>query len=52
MAQRGWITKQDRKKKGSVWVYHWYITKPDTGRKAEHTCVVGAVAALPRVKDC
>jgi hypothetical protein len=25
MAQRGWITKHDRKKKGSVWVYHWYV---------------------------
>ena len=51
MAQRGWITKHDRKKKGSVWVYHWYVVKPDTGRKAEHTCVVGSVASFPREKD-
>jgi len=51
MAQKGWITKQDRKKKGAVWVYHWYITKPDSGRKAEHTCVVGAQANFPREKD-
>lgn len=51
MAQRGWITKQDRKKTGPVWVYHWYITKPDSGRKVEHTCVVGAVASFPREKD-
>jgi hypothetical protein len=51
MAQRGWITKQDRKKKGPVWVYHWYIVKPETGRKAEHTCVIGLVAHFPREKD-
>jgi integrase len=51
MAQRGWITKHDRKKKGSVWVYHWYVVKPETGRKAEHTCVVGPVASFPREKD-
>jgi len=51
MAQRGWITKQDRKKKGSVWVYHWYVVKRETGRKAEHTCVVGPVASFPREKD-
>jgi integrase len=51
MAQRGWITKHDRKKKGSVWVYHWYVNKPETGRKAEHTCVVGPVASFPREQD-
>ena len=51
MAQRGWLTKQHRKKKGTVWVYHWYVTKPETGRKAEHTCVVGAVSSFPREKD-
>ena len=51
MAQRGWITKHDRKKKGSVWVCHWYVIKPDTGRKADHTCVVGPVASFPREKD-
>ena len=51
MAQRGWITKHYRKKKGPVWVYHWYITKPETGRKAEQTCTVGAVASFPREKD-
>ena len=51
MAQRGWITKHDRKKKGSVWVYHWYVIKPETGRRAEHTCAVGPVASFPREKD-
>jgi integrase len=51
MAQRGWITKQDRKKKGPVWVYNWYVVKPETGKKAEHTCVIGLVAHFPREKD-
>ena len=51
MAQRGWITKQDRKKKGPVWVYHWYVIKPETGKKVEHTCSVGSVASFPREKD-
>ena len=37
MAQRGWITKQQRKKNGSVWVYHWYLLKPETGKKVEHS---------------
>jgi hypothetical protein len=50
MAQRGWITKQERKKQGSVWVYHWYVLKPETGRRAEHTCVLGAVADFPTEK--
>ncbi len=51
MAQRGWITKQNRKKKGAVWVYHWYVIKPDTGKRVEHTCVVCSVAIFPREKD-
>lgn len=51
MAQKGWITKQQRKKNGSVWVYHWYVLKPETGRKAEQTVVVGAVADFPSAKD-
>jgi integrase len=50
MAQRGWITKQERKK-GTAWVYHWYVVKPENGKKAEHTCVVGPVANFPREKD-
>ena len=51
MAQRGWITKEDRKRKGKVWVYHWYEIKPETGRKAEQTCVFGLVANFPRERD-
>jgi len=50
MAQRGWITKQDRKKKGPVWVYHWYVIKPETGKEGRNT--PGRWARLPasRVK--
>ena len=51
MAQRGWITKEQRKKNGPVWVYHWYILKPETGKKAEQTCVIGAIADFPSEKD-
>jgi integrase len=51
MAQRGWITKEQRKKNGSVWVYHWYVLKPETGKKAEHTRVIGAVTDFRSEKD-
>jgi hypothetical protein len=51
MAQRGWITKEQRKKAGSVWVYHWYFRKPETGKKVEHTCMIGATTDFPSEKD-
>jgi integrase len=50
MAQRGWITKQNRKK-GSVWVYHWYLIKPETGRRVEHTAVLGGLDHFPNERD-
>jgi integrase len=51
MAQRGWITKEQRKKAGSVWVYHCYVSKPETGKKVEHTHLIGAVSDYPSEKD-
>jgi integrase len=51
MAQRGWITRQQRKKQGAVWVYHWYCTKPDTGKRAEQTCVIGSLADFATEAD-
>jgi len=51
MAQRGWITKEQRKKAGSVWVYHWYVRKPETGKKVEHTCMIGSKTDFPSEKD-
>jgi integrase len=50
MAQRGWITKQERKK-GPVWVYHWYVIKPESGKRTEHNAVVGALATFPSEKE-
>jgi integrase len=50
MAQRGWITKQERKK-GPVWVYHWYVIKPESGKRSEHNAVVGALATFPSEKE-
>jgi len=51
MAQKGWITKQKRKKQVAVWVYHWYVTKPETGKKVEHTRVVGSISHLATEED-
>jgi integrase len=48
MSQRGWLTKEERKKHGRVWVYHWYKTRPSDGKKVENTVVVGRVASFPR----
>lgn len=44
MSQRGWLTKEDRKKHGKVWVFHWYKVRPSDGKKVENTAVVGRVA--------
>ena len=44
MSQRGWLTKEDRKKHGKVWVFHWYKARPSDGKRVENTVVVGRVA--------
>jgi hypothetical protein len=44
MSQRGWLTKEDRKKRGKVWVFHWYKARPGDGERVENTAVVGRVA--------
>ena len=51
MAQRGWLTKEDRKKKGKVWVYHYYRTRETDGHRVENTVVVGPLSSLTREKD-
>lgn len=51
MAQRGWLTKEDRKKKGKVWIYHYYRTRETDGRRVENTVVVGPLSSLAREKD-
>jgi integrase len=50
MSQRGWLTKEDRKR-GKVWVYHYYRTRETDGHRVENTVVVGALSSLPREKD-
>ena len=44
MSQRGWLTKEERKKHGKVWVFHWYRVRPRDEKKVENTAVVGRVA--------
>ena len=48
MPQRGWLTKEERKKHGSVWIFHWYKVRPRDGKKVENTIVVGRVASFPK----
>ena len=51
MSQRGWLTKEVRKRAGKVWVYHYYRTRDTDGHRVENTVVVGALSSLPREKD-
>jgi integrase len=51
MSQRGWLTKEERKRAGKVWVYHYYRTRETDGHRVENTVVVGALSSLPREKD-
>jgi hypothetical protein len=32
-------------------VYHWYVVKPESGKRTEHNTVVGALATFPTEKD-
>jgi integrase len=51
VAQKGWLTKEDRKKAGKVWIYHYYKTRETDGHRVENTVVVGALSSLRREKD-
>jgi hypothetical protein len=51
MSQRGWLTKEPRKRAGRVWVYHYHRTRDTDGHRVENTVVVGALSSLPRKKD-
>jgi len=51
MSQQGWLTKEDRKRHGKVWVYHYYKTRDTDGHRVENTVVVGTLSSLPREKD-
>jgi integrase len=49
--QRGWLTKEERKKAGKVWIYHYYRTRQTDGHRVENTVVVGALSSLRKEKD-
>jgi integrase len=51
MAQRGWLTKHQGTRSGWTWVYHYYRTKPETGRRVEATVTIGAATRFPKEKD-
>jgi integrase len=51
MAQRGWLTKHQSKRNGWTWVYHYYRTKPETGKRVEPTVTIGLVKNFPKEKD-
>jgi hypothetical protein len=50
MSQRGWLTKEARKRAGKVWVYHYYYyrTRETDGHRVENTVAVGALSSLLR----
>src|SRR6266404_3924936 len=51
MAQRGWLTKHQSKRSGWTWVYHYYRTKPETGKRVEATVTIGPATRFPKQKD-
>jgi len=51
MAHRGWLTKHQSKRNGWTWVYHYYRTKPETGKRVENTVTIGAVTRFPKEKE-
>jgi integrase len=48
--QRGWLTKHQSRRNGWTWVYHYYRTKPETGKRVEATVTIGAVARFATEK--
>ena len=48
MSQRGWLSKEDRKKHGKVWIFHWYKARFSDGKRVENTAVVGRVASFTK----
>ena len=44
---KGWLTKAHRKK-GDVWLHHFYVTRDLDGKRVETCCTVGLVSKFPR----
>ena len=51
MAQRGWLTKHPGKRDGITWVYHYYRTRSDSGKRVENTATIGSVRQFPKERD-
>ena len=47
---QGWLTKV-RRKKGNVWLHHFYVTRNVDGRRVETTRTIGSVSKFPRKAD-
>jgi integrase len=45
--QRGWLTRAERKK-GDVWLHHFYFTRDMDGKRVETCRTVGLVSKYPR----
>jgi integrase len=46
----GWLTK-GRRKKGDVWVHHFYVTRDSDGKRVETTRTIGLVSKFPKESD-
>lgn len=47
---KGWLTKAHRKK-GDVWLHHFYVTRDLDGKRVETCCTIGPVSKFPRKSD-
>ncbi len=50
MSTRGWITKASRKK-GDVWLHHFYRLRDTDGKNVETCSTVGPVFKFPKEAD-
>ena len=46
----GWLTKGQRKK-GDVWVHHFYVTRDSDGKRVETTRTIGLVFKFPKESE-
>lgn len=46
----GWLTKGNRKK-GDVWLHHFYVTRDWDGKRVETTRPIGLVSKFPKETD-
>jgi len=46
----GWLTKGSRKK-GDVWLHHFYVTRDSDGKRVETTRTIGLVSKFPKESD-